>query len=324
LCDLTIAIPTRDKHAILDGTLRAVSRLGSSCPVVVVDSSARVPDGFWDEWSSRLPGLRVIRVPEGAERARARNICWRAVETEFVWFLDDDVRPVPEALEAHRAVLSQPKTISQGRVPPDPENPISAAVCYLDGINSSIDRRMYSFGNGASLDPYLLLTGNVAIPTTVLRKLGGLDEDFVGWGFEDLDLGVRLVEGGCTIRLACNAVGYHHYKETIEGLLKKRREAGRTASQLFVLHPGLRKRPLFDDLWRDVQSARGLRLQGIGSVRHVVRQLLAFAPVQLAIRIVHDTLRAFGIGCAAAQMLNALWWGAFARGVKEAQCTYDA
>jgi GT2 family glycosyltransferase len=62
--------------------------------------------------------------------------------------------------------------------------------------------------------PWLLYwTGNVSARTEQLRRVGGFDEAFVTWGFEDVDLGCRLWLDGARFVLDRAASVIHHPHE---------------------------------------------------------------------------------------------------------------
>ncbi|QNF28489.1 glycosyltransferase family 2 protein [Metabacillus elymi] len=63
--------------------------------------------------------------------------------------------------------------------------------------------------NGYNLPWVLFLSGFVSIPRNLLQKVGGFDEGFKGWGFEDWELGYRLYQAGATFRCDSNVSGYH-------------------------------------------------------------------------------------------------------------------
>jgi GT2 family glycosyltransferase len=62
---------------------------------------------------------------------------------------------------------------------------------------------------GYQLPWILCFSGFVSIPRHLLEKVGGFDEEYKGWGFEDWDLGYRLYKSGATFRCAPNVSGYH-------------------------------------------------------------------------------------------------------------------
>jgi glycosyltransferase involved in cell wall biosynthesis len=53
------------------------------------------------------------------------------------------------------------------------------------------------------------ITQNVSMPRGVLCDVGGFDEDFVGWGIEDIEVGYRLHRAGVPFRSSERAVTYH-------------------------------------------------------------------------------------------------------------------
>ncbi|MFD2616323.1 glycosyltransferase family 2 protein [Terrilactibacillus laevilacticus] len=53
------------------------------------------------------------------------------------------------------------------------------------------------------------LSGFVSIPRSLLDKIGGFEESFKGWGFEDTELGYRLYLAGAKFRYYPNVSAYH-------------------------------------------------------------------------------------------------------------------
>lgn len=59
-------------------------------------------------------------------------------------------------------------------------------------------------------DPWALAyTGNLSLRKDLLDEVGGFATEFSGWGFEDVDLGVRLHEAGASYVFSRFALGYH-------------------------------------------------------------------------------------------------------------------
>ena len=57
--------------------------------------------------------------------------------------------------------------------------------------------------------------GNWSCPADIFKKLGGLDEQFKGWGGEDFDFARRAQLDGHDIMLNISCIGYHLDHETI-------------------------------------------------------------------------------------------------------------
>jgi GT2 family glycosyltransferase len=72
------------------------------------------------------------------------------------------------------------------------------------------------------------LTGNASARRSDLVTVGGFDEDFTGYGHEDLELGYRLQEARIRIKYDSAAVNYHWHPVPYEEQKEKRRLAGRS------------------------------------------------------------------------------------------------
>jgi histidinol-phosphate phosphatase family protein len=135
----------------------------------------------------RVPvGVRVLR-SEGRGPAAARNVGWRAVDTEWVAFLDDDVLPGPDwtaqmAQDLHE--LGPGVGASQGRI----EVPLPT------------NRRPTDFERGtAGLASARWITADMAYRRAALQRVGGFDERFPRAYREDADLALRVIAAGYRI-----------------------------------------------------------------------------------------------------------------------------
>ena len=55
----------------------------------------------------------------------------------------------------------------------------------------------------------LTYTGNLSLPKALLERVGGFSDEFVGWGLEDVDLGIRLARAGGRFLFSRFALGFH-------------------------------------------------------------------------------------------------------------------
>jgi glycosyltransferase involved in cell wall biosynthesis len=200
------------------------------------------------EWS-----YEVVLVNDGStddtaaviERARARATCAftvidqansglakgrnagiaRAVGRRII-FIDDDVLPIPTFVAEHlRAEDHHPSDIVRGG---------AINVEDFDDLPPPVwSIRNYS-GN-------FFWTTNVSVPLETIRAAGGFDESFSEYGWEDIDVGLRLRFRGVKAVFRPQALVYHYKPRPrtgdVQKLLRQARAQARTAVQLTRLHP---------------------------------------------------------------------------------------
>jgi histidinol-phosphate phosphatase family protein len=130
--------------------------------------------------------VRVLRCG-GRGPAAARNVGWRAVDTEWVAFLDDDVVPGPDwtaQLAQDLRGLASDVGASQGCI----EVPLPP------------DRRPTDLERGtAGLAGARWITADMAYRRVALQRVGGFDERFARAYREDADLALRVSAAGYRI-----------------------------------------------------------------------------------------------------------------------------
>jgi glycosyltransferase involved in cell wall biosynthesis len=234
---LSVVIPTRDKASLLARTLQALGsqRLEEPWEIIVVDDASSDGTAALLAASSSAAGsLRVVSCARNVGRAAARNLGWRAAVGHWVLFLDDDIVAPPGLLAAHLARLRERSGCGTiGRVVTDPVLVDGPLFHYLDS------RGVAKVGGGEVPARYFV-TQNAAVPRETLAAVGGFDERFHAWGFEDMELAFRLEDRLGMRFLAVTApspVHVHHH--TLSEWLTKKRECGALSLPLLAeLHPG--------------------------------------------------------------------------------------
>jgi len=117
-------------------------------------------------------------------------------------------------------------------------------------------------------------TTNVSVPLITIRAIGGFNESFSEYGWEDIDVGLRLRFGGVKAVFNPKALVYHWKPapraRDVEKMVRQARAQARTAVQLAKLHPHWRtylatgNNPVQRGLnrWiRGIEKARGFHVE---------------------------------------------------------------
>ncbi len=193
---VSIVVTTYNRAALLARCLDALCDQEGAPPyeILVVD------DGSTDETAqlARLadPRVRYLAIEHGG-RAAARNAGLAAATGEILIYVDSDVFVVPGFVAAHVAALRSVDgpAFSQGLsvdvvAPVSPRDP---QVRIRDLSRAFFD------------------TKNVAIDTRLVSEAGGFSPEFTEYGWEDLELGLRLKDRKVRRVRARAAVGFHYH-----------------------------------------------------------------------------------------------------------------
>jgi glycosyltransferase involved in cell wall biosynthesis len=229
----TIQLCTYNRAELLERVLEACfdQTMGESEYEVVL-----VNDGSTDATPRTIERARgratcaftVVTQPNSG-LARARNAGIERARGERIVFIDDDVLPLPNFVEEHlRAAERRPGAIVRGGAievesPEDLPPPIWSIKNYS--------------GN-------YFWTTNVSVPLATIRAIGAFDESFSEYGWEDIDVGLRLRAAGVRAIFNPRALVYHVKPRPsaaeVERMLRQARAQARTAVQLVRRHPNWR------------------------------------------------------------------------------------
>lgn len=163
--------------------------------------------------------------------AAARNLGVSQARGETIVFIDSDLVVTDSFLQSHGSALLKGREKWGDRL-----------FTYGRVINTS------NFDNPTA-EPYKITdfsaayfaTGNVAIARHWLEKAGLFDTGFQLYGWEDLELGVRLKKLGLKLVKCPEAVGYHWHPpfslEQIPRLIEREIQRGRMGVLFYQKHP---------------------------------------------------------------------------------------
>lgn len=247
---VSVIVPVRNRASLISPCLehllkaaRPIAEQGYRFEIVVADDAST--DGTAetvDMVAARSPlPIRCIQLAARQGPARARNAAIEAASGDLIVFVDSDVIVVETFfqahLEAHRR--SGPRALVVGPVIAVPS--VDAALRYP---KSSIW--------DVSTNP--LDTANASVRKEHLQQVGLFDSRFEGMGWQDVDLGLRLIKHGLVRIRARRAVGYHvkppvTSRAQLELMMAKERERGRSAHYFLAKHPGLTSRLAVQATW---------------------------------------------------------------------------
>ena len=174
---------------------------------------------------------------ENRGKAAARNYGVSKSSSDIIIVTDADMIPDPCFIQAHYEAHQKAKE-----------------DCVFQGCeynlthyhNPPLDSNLVSYilpkpKDGALLGWYYFLTGNISFSKKLFESEAGFDEYFENYGWEDLELGYRLVYmKKVPLRYLSGAINYHYHvvskREEISRCVKK----GESAKLFINKHPKVR------------------------------------------------------------------------------------
>jgi glycosyltransferase involved in cell wall biosynthesis len=226
----TIQLCTYNRAALLERVLDACFEQTVADDVYEV---VLVNDGSSDETPAVIERaarratcrFEVINQPNSGLAAGRNAGIARATGTRII-FIDDDVLPLPNFVEEHlRSHDRYPTRIVRGA---------AINVENFDDLPPPLWNLRHYSGN-------YFWTTNVSVPLATIRAIGGFNTSFSEYGWEDIDVGLRLRFGGVKATFNKKALVYHYKPRprsgNVEKLIKQAQAQARTAVQLAQLHP---------------------------------------------------------------------------------------
>lgn len=177
------------------------------------EETAKLVRGFKTRTS--IPVLHIWQPDEGFKAAAIRNKAALAAEGDYIIFLDGDCIPRDNFIERHAALAETKTFISGNRILLSREFTIAALSQALPLHKWSLYKWCVARfkGHCNRILPFLPLPWlrilkkstsrwkgakgcNLALWKEDLLNVNGWEEKFVGWGYEDSDLVIRLLRSG--------------------------------------------------------------------------------------------------------------------------------
>lgn len=205
----SVLIASHNKHRFLAATLACLT--GQSTPpdeVILVDDASAPPLGG-------LPGVTHSIRREGPRHVQAaRNLGLARATGEIVLLMDDDCLVREDYVARHL-----------WRHARDPGHLVAGSVRRIDyhgqrafwelpAVEGAVEYRTLERRAGLLLSgvaPWTLApcSNNVSVARAALLGTGGYDEEYRGWGVDDVDLTYRLMAGGTPLLIDAGPEVFH-------------------------------------------------------------------------------------------------------------------
>ena len=235
---ISVVIPTYNRLSILQKCLIALESQEltddkiSNYEIVIVDDGSSDRTLAWlAEDRAILPHVKVYKQDhQGA--AAARNLGVKNAVGDTIIFIDSDLVVTKNFLQSHaNALVKGRQDLKSDRL-----------FTYGAVINTN------NFEDPTA-EPYKITdfsaayfaTGNVAIARQWLEEAGLFDTGFQLYGWEDLELGVRLKKLGLKLIKCPEAVGYHWHPafnlDQIPSAIEREIQRGKMGVVFYQKHP---------------------------------------------------------------------------------------
>ncbi len=285
----SIVIPTYNRLPILQKCLAAMEQQDFDLPyelLVVDDGSTDGTVDFLLEQKTQFPHVRLLQQEHGGAAA-ARNLGVEQAQGETIVFIDSDLVVTPGFLAAHaKALGSETKAFTYGRV---------INTCNFDQPTAEPFKV-------TDMSRAYFATGNVAIERHWLIEAGLFDLDFKQYGWEDLELGVRLKKLGLRLISCPQAVGYHWHPAfnlaQLPHLIDVEAQRGRMGVVFYQKHPTWEVRLMIQMTWLHQVLWGILSLGGLvneRSIRPLLQWLVDRGKPQLALEVARIFLNWYNV-----------------------------
>ncbi len=226
----TIQLCTYNRARLLERVLDACfeQTVGDDAyEVVLVNDGSRDETPEVIERAKRRATCRFEVIDQAnAGLACGRNAGIARSSGERIIFIDDDVLPTPNFVEEHlRTHATHPPAIVRGgAINVESFDDLPPPVWSLKDYSANY-----------------FWTTNVSVPLATIRAIGGFNTSFSEYGWEDIDVGLRLRLGGVKAIFNKRALVYHYKPRprstNVEPMIRQAKAQARTAIQLAHIHP---------------------------------------------------------------------------------------
>ncbi|MGB9768055.1 MULTISPECIES: glycosyltransferase family 2 protein [Dictyoglomus] len=228
--DISVVIPTYNRKKILEITLPNILNQdfeGEYEIIVSDDGSEDETSSYIKELQGKYKNLKYIKNNERKGPAYARNRAIEIAKGKLMVFIDSDIFVKKDFLKNHFEIQKKNNfnILVQG--------PVINTYNWEKPWEEKFKLRDISSAYFA--------TGNASIPKEILLKAGFFDENFTFYGWEDLELGIRIKKLNIP-KITSEKVTVWHIQtppnlKNLPYLLNKEKERAKSALYFYKKHP---------------------------------------------------------------------------------------
>ena len=278
---ISICIPTWRDSA--DALLCSLTRMrgAEQCTLLIFDDGSHDPSLLRQLTRQilRFPGpARLVSAPKNCGRSHARNRLFELAETDWILFLDADMQPDDDAfldryldaVEAQSGPALVPGGFSLKHTRPTRETRLhalqsQASECVPASIRAQAPGRF-------------VFTSNLLVHRRILQEIA-FDPGFQGWGWEDVDWGLRVAQQYPILHIDNPAT--HLGLDSDDKLIEKYAHSADNFLRLIERH-----RDKMDET-KLYRAARAMsRLPGLAGLKHLFSRLARTRWLPMRLRLV--------------------------------------
>jgi glycosyltransferase involved in cell wall biosynthesis len=247
--EFSVVIPTYNRCDVLRKTLTGLANQiidpvegpSPGFEVIVVDDGST--DSTQEYLRSTQPDFPVPLVclrQNNRKQGAARNAGARKARGLSLVFLGDDTVPADDFLQQHMLtrLKDDPNVVVIGYTGWPPS---FRPTRFMEYVGEEGWQFGFSLIDNPQDVPFnFLYTSNVSIDREFFLASGGFDEDFQEYGWEDVELSLRLQKMGMRLVFCPKAIAHHYHPTNLASFASRQRKVGFSAWTFFKMHPEMR------------------------------------------------------------------------------------
>ncbi len=236
---ISIAIPSHNGLEKLERTLDSIAATEtdlSRIEVVVADDGST--DGTYETFADRsYPFAFRMLKGDWQNQSMASNEAISRCTGRYILMAAQDIvfrsDLISEHLRLHEKLAGEEVAVL-GYLPYPDDLDVSPFMFYL--INGGNQFAYYLIKDPMRVPPNYVYAPNLSVRRSTLERVGLFDEK-LPYGYQDTDLGIRLVDAGVRIAYNRDAVGYHNHRVDLGSYSRRQEKVAGGAIRVSEKHP---------------------------------------------------------------------------------------